>query len=247
MLKRISALYADALTVVEKLKPVVPTLFRVTLGIAFIRTGWGKLHHLDRIIAFFGSLGIPHPELQAPFVSGLELVGGVLVLIGLATRFISIPLMVSMVVALVTAKADDVKALPDIFTMIEYLYAIGFLYLIIEGAGPWSLDALVRRALKLPERAQEQPSPIARTAANGALGSLAVGLAAFLGFWFLASHNPCDRVPQSEPFAQLVKQSKGSDEDAADTAMRTCHQVLRWQAQGKDAAAELKKQAESGE
>ena len=243
MLQRITALYAGALTVVEKLKALVPTLFRVVLGYEFLRDGWGKLHHLDKVVAYFGSLAIPHPELQAPLAAGVEFFGGLFLLIGLLTRFMSLQLAVTMLVAIATARIDDLHSLTDAFSMIEFMYILGFVYLIIEGAGPLSLDALVVRALKLPERAPASPPPLARKAANGALGAICAGLVAFLGFWFIADHNPCDRVPSGDPFAALVKQSKGSDGDAADTAMRQCRQVLRWQAQGKDAAAELKKEA----
>src|SRR4051812_37399468 len=80
-------------------------LVRISVGVVFAMTGWGKLHHLEDIIEFFRSLGIPYPELQAPLVAGLELVGGSLLVVGFCSRLVSVPLIGTMVVAMVTAKA----------------------------------------------------------------------------------------------------------------------------------------------
>src|SRR5579872_1930933 len=75
---------------------------RLTIGGIFIQTGWGKITHLDKVINFFTSLGIPAPRLQAPFVASVELGCGTLVLLGLATRVASLPLIGTMIVAILT-------------------------------------------------------------------------------------------------------------------------------------------------
>ncbi len=113
---------------------------RLTIGLTFLQTGWGKLHHLDKVIAFFTSLGIPAANIQAPFVSGLELVGGTLVLLGLFTRVASFPLIGTMVVALLTAKRGDIHELGDLLFMPEFLFIVLLLWLIVKGAGVVSLD-----------------------------------------------------------------------------------------------------------
>jgi putative oxidoreductase len=127
-------------SVTEKLDWVPPLLARVTIGFIFVQSGWGKLHNLDNVVAFFTELGIPAPQIQAPFVAGVEFVCGLLVLIGLFTRFASIPLIGTMVVAIITAKKADIHELSDLFAMSEYLYIILLAYLVHKGAGALSVD-----------------------------------------------------------------------------------------------------------
>src|SRR5258705_359728 len=62
----------------HRLRWLPPTLARVTLGWIFVQSGWGKLHHLDQVVKFFTDLGIPAPQIQAPFAAGTELVCGAL-------------------------------------------------------------------------------------------------------------------------------------------------------------------------
>ena len=78
---------------------------RITVGVVFMGTGWTKLQNLPAITRNFTALGIPAPEILTPFVSGVEFVGGILLLLGLLTRFAAVPLMIVMVVAIIAAKA----------------------------------------------------------------------------------------------------------------------------------------------
>jgi putative oxidoreductase len=133
------------LTVAGALSWAGPTLARWTVGWIFVLSGWGKLHNLDQVIGYFGELGIPHPELQAPFASGTELVCGTLILIGLFTRVASVPLIITMIVAIVTAKKDDVSSVGDLFGLIEWCYIALLVWLGVSGPGPLSLDALLVR------------------------------------------------------------------------------------------------------
>src|ERR671922_2768172 len=94
------------LTIADRLQWLPPTLARFTVGWIFFWSGWGKLHDLDHVIEFFGSLGIPHPELQAPFASATEFVCGGLMLAGLFTRLASVPLVIVMLVAIMTAQRE---------------------------------------------------------------------------------------------------------------------------------------------
>ena len=144
-MKKIYGLY-NALNM--KLGWLPALLTRITLAQVFLESGWGKLHHLDKVIAFFQSLGIPAPQLQAPFVAGTELVGGVLILIGLATRPASIMVGATMMVALLTTKRADIGSFSDLTGMIEYLYLVLFAWLIIKGAGRCSVDALLAKKLE---------------------------------------------------------------------------------------------------
>src|SRR5690348_652121 len=95
--ERLARLYRALYRGISHLQWLPGVLIRVTLGVVFLQSGWGKLHHLDQVTDFFTQLGIPAPHAQAVFVSGLELVGGALVLLELGTRFIAFPLAITMV------------------------------------------------------------------------------------------------------------------------------------------------------
>lgn len=126
---------------------------RVIVGWVFLESGWGKLHNLPKVIEFFTQLQIPAPHLQAPFVAFTEFSCGILVLAGLLTRLAAMPLSVTMIVALLTAKRDEIHSVSDLFGISEFLYIPILLFLIFYGAGPLSVDGLVRNrtAYRLPK------------------------------------------------------------------------------------------------
>lgn len=113
---------------------------RITVGYVFIESGWGKLHNLEKVTGYFQSLGIPAAAIQAPFAAGSELVFGAAVLIGLFTRLSAIPLLVIMVVAIITAKREELNGISALFGFIEYLYIVLLLWLVVRGGGCLSLD-----------------------------------------------------------------------------------------------------------
>jgi putative oxidoreductase len=130
---------------VRKLAWLPPTLTRITLGCVFLLSGWGKLHHLPKVVAFFTELGIPAPQFQAGMVATFEFVCGGLILIGLSTRLAVVPLIATMTVALITAKASEISDPSDLFGLAEYLYIVLFIWLGVVGAGPFSIDRLLAR------------------------------------------------------------------------------------------------------
>lgn len=127
-------------------------LIRITVGTVFLKTGWGKLHNLPKIIDFFRELGIPAPELQAPFVAGTEFVCGSLILVGLLTRLASIPLAITMGVAILTAKRSEIESLVDLLGLSEFLYIALFAALFFYGAGKVSLDRILVSQHMRPKR-----------------------------------------------------------------------------------------------
>lgn len=127
---------------------VAPLLARLTVGYAFIESGWGKVQHLDKVAEYFAELGIPAPTFQATFVSCVELICGSLVLVGLGTRLAAVPLIGTMVVALLTAKASEIAGFSDLIGTIELCYAVLLAWLALAGPGAASLDrAIARRVL----------------------------------------------------------------------------------------------------
>jgi len=108
----------------------------------------------------FSNIGIPHPAVMGPFVGTVEIICGALIILGLLTRLAAIPLIVIMIVAIVSTKVPillghdfrifHVPKLPryGFWSMAhearaDFCMLLGSLYLLIEGGGRWSLDALV--------------------------------------------------------------------------------------------------------
>ena len=120
-----------------------PTLARLTLGVLFVGTGWGKLHSLPDLVQYFTDLHIPAPGFQARLVAATEFVGGLMLLLGLGARLVSVPLMITMIVAILTAKRAEIDGLSSLFGFEEWSYLVMFLWIAVAGPGPLSLDRLV--------------------------------------------------------------------------------------------------------
>src|SRR5215813_4866577 len=124
---------------------VPPLVTRIVLGLVFVGTGWGELHSLDQVTQYFASLGIPAASIQAPFIAGLEFVGGIGLLVGLGTRVFSALLGCSMIVALLTAFKGKIEGFGDLSGQMEFLFVLLFMWLTIAGAGLLSVDELIAR------------------------------------------------------------------------------------------------------
>jgi putative oxidoreductase len=140
---------------------LAPLATRVVVGWAFYLTGSGKWAHFDNTVTFFTELGIPFPQANAAFVSSLELVGGVCLILGLFTRLMATGLASTMVVALLTA--DKARFIESWSTASEvsptdisaFVFLLFFLWLALFGPGPLSLDRLLARWLKLDSKPAE--------------------------------------------------------------------------------------------
>jgi putative oxidoreductase len=132
-------------SVADKLAFLGPTLARLTVGLVFIGTGWGKLHSIPDVTKFFTDLGIPAPGFNARLTAGTEFFGGLLVLLGLGTRLAALPLAFTMVVAILTAKRASIDGLTTLVGFEEWSYLVSFIWIAVAGPGPLSLDALIAR------------------------------------------------------------------------------------------------------
>jgi len=137
---------------------LAPLLTRITLGYAFLLTGWGKLTSFyQNFVGLLTDLGIPFPALQARFIGGLEFFGGIALILGLATRVFGAGLLSTMLVALVTAERENfVKAwLPTgdqgPLDIAPYVFSLLLSWLILYGPGPVSLDRWLARRLGVDE------------------------------------------------------------------------------------------------
>jgi putative oxidoreductase len=114
-------------------------------------TGKGKLSNIAKVIDFFISLGIPAPAVNAYFVSTLECFGGILLIIGLASRPIALMIVVSMCVAYLTADFEAVTGIfsdPDKFVKADpFPFLLTALIVVVFGPGLLSVDALLKRVI----------------------------------------------------------------------------------------------------
>ena len=150
LLLRLNAVFCN---IAEKLCSPLLLAVRLYWGWQFVQTGWGKMHHIGKITGFFTSLNIPFPAFNAYFVSGLEFFGGILLIVGFASRFTGLLLAFNMLVAYWTA---DHEALVSIFSdpgkfyvADPYTFLFASLMVLILGAGLFSVDALVAKRLEV--------------------------------------------------------------------------------------------------
>lgn len=155
MIQRARSLAGLGLRATSAASFLAPLLTRVTLGYAFFLTGRGKIEHFDNFVAFFRELGIPFPAANAAVVARLEYYGAILLVVGLATRLASATLLSTMVVALLTADRHNfVRSWDPGFELgpldiAAYVNLLLLLWLTLFGPGLASLDALVKRWLRI--------------------------------------------------------------------------------------------------
>src|ERR1700751_5250000 len=126
-----------------------PFLLAVRLywGWQFMQTGWGKLTDINKVVGFFTQLGIPAPALNAWFVSGLEFAGGLVLIVGLGSRLVALPLVIDMIVAYITADREalfSIVSSPDKFmAAAPFTFLAASSIVLIFGPGKASLDSLL--------------------------------------------------------------------------------------------------------
>jgi len=124
-------------------------LIRILVGWVFLSEGVQKFLFPDSLgVGRFVKIGIPWPQVMAPFVGVVEIVCGALLLIGLLTRLATVPLLIDIGVALYStkivafAKNGFWGTLHEARTDVCML--LGLLFLVLVGAGSLSLDAVLR-------------------------------------------------------------------------------------------------------
>ena len=145
--------------IIDAHAPPAVILIRLMVGGVFLTEGIQKFLFTDEVGAGrFAKIGIPSPEVMGPFVGVVETVCGALILLGLLTRLAAIPLIIDMTAAIVTTKIPillghgfwgfSLRNIPyyGFWGMMhesrtDFSMLLGSLFLLIVGAGAWSLDA----------------------------------------------------------------------------------------------------------
>src|SRR5271165_593077 len=129
-------------------------------------TGKGKLANIAKVSEFFTSLGIPLPTLNAYFIGSLECFGSLLLIIGLGSQPLALLIVLSMVVAYLTADFEAVSSMvsdPDKFAKADpFPFLLAALIVLVFGAGRFSVDALIKR--RFGEICREDPAKDPNTA-----------------------------------------------------------------------------------
>jgi uncharacterized membrane protein YphA (DoxX/SURF4 family) len=143
--------------------PAAVLLVRLIVGAVFLSEGIQKFLFPDALgVGRFAKIGIPAPDVMAPFVGIVEISCGSLLIVGLLTRLASIPLLIDISVAIATTKVP--MLMKDGFwkmaheTRVDYAMLLGLCFLIAVGSGPLSLDARVGRSRPHAPRARLRPA-----------------------------------------------------------------------------------------
>ncbi|HYM06488.1 MAG TPA: DoxX family protein [Terriglobales bacterium] len=154
--------------------PKSTLLLRLMAGGVFFWEGILKFVYVNQGVGRFTKLGIPFPHFTAAFVGYLEIVGGMLLLTGLLTRLIAIAFVIEMIVAILSTKISlylgtSPLPLPPAPPQVgfwavlhevrsDYAQILTAIFLLINGPGKWSLDAVLLRKWKKGGAAELIPS-----------------------------------------------------------------------------------------
>src|ERR1041385_831365 len=141
--------------------PKSTLILRLMAGGVFFWEGLLKFVYANQGVGRFTKLGIPFPHFTATFIGGLEIFGGLLLLTGLTTRLIAIPFVAEMIVAILSTKISlylgrSPLPLPPAPPQVgfwavlhevrsDYAQILTAIFLLINGPGKWSLDAVLLR------------------------------------------------------------------------------------------------------
>jgi putative oxidoreductase len=131
-----------------KLKDIPLLLLRLVLAYGFYTPAMKKLGNIDGIIKWFEKMEIPAPALNAYLATFTEVLGVILLVLGLGTRYIAIPLIITMLVAIFTVHLDNGFLAAKNGFQIPFYFIIMLITLLINGSGKISLDYLIGKKIK---------------------------------------------------------------------------------------------------
>jgi uncharacterized membrane protein YphA (DoxX/SURF4 family) len=165
--------------------PESTMVLRLMAGGVFLWEGILKFVYVNQGLGRFTKLGIPFPHFTANFVACLEIGGGLLLLSGLLTRLIAIPFVIEMIVAILSTKISlylGTSPLPlppappkiGMWAVLhesrsDYAQLLTTIFLLINGPGKWSLDAMLGRVRQRSNRVQVVGASARNESANASV------------------------------------------------------------------------------
>jgi putative oxidoreductase len=147
-------LYKKFVEGMSKLHDVQQLLFRIILAIGFYTPAMMKVRNLEGVAQWFAGMHYPFPMVSAVLAMSTEVLGVILVTLGLATRIIAIPMMFILVVAIFTTHISNGFAAGNNGYEIPVYYLLMLFSLVVYGPGKFSLDYLLNR-----RRSNKRPIP----------------------------------------------------------------------------------------
>jgi putative oxidoreductase len=153
---RFIRLYEFLICQASYLQAAVLLIIRLTWGWQLAESGYGHLTHIQNTVDAFKSWGVPFPELNVYISGSTEILGGTLLILGLATRIISIPLIFNFIVAYATASKDTFRELfhgmlqkgyDDFINDAAFSMLVLALIMLAFGPGKASIDYLLERTV----------------------------------------------------------------------------------------------------
>jgi putative oxidoreductase len=150
--------YQTEIRYVSYAQPALLFLLRLYFGYGFFKAGLGKLENIENTAEYFAGLDIPLPTLNAYLAGTTECFGGLLLLLGAASRVVTIPLIFTMLVAYATQHLEELRPLWTLgangsynpaafFKAAPFPYLLTALIVLLFGPGTFSIDAVVKRLL----------------------------------------------------------------------------------------------------
>jgi putative oxidoreductase len=140
----------------SNLQSTVLLALRLTWGWQLAESGWSHLHDVDTMVKRFIGWHIPFPTANVYLSGSMELIGGTLLIVGLGTRLISLPLVFNFIVAYATASKDTFRELlhgmlrtgyDDFINDAAFPMLMLALIMLAFGPGKASMDYLLQRTL----------------------------------------------------------------------------------------------------
>lgn len=147
MTKLIGRTAALLLGAASSLRWLPPLLVRIFVGYLFYESGLPKIQDPERFAQIFAGWGIAYPHVSVFLAGYSEVLCGLLLIAGFATRIASIPLIIDMVVATIAVQMKRVGSFGGFVALDDPLYALALFWLLISGPGGLSVDYFIRRYL----------------------------------------------------------------------------------------------------
>ena len=139
-------LYGAHVKLMNSLQDFFLLFLRAYFGWQFFMAGKGKLMNIEQTTGFFQNINIPFPEAHVYLVGVVECLGGLMLLVGFMSRIVTVPLVITMIVAFLTAHHEALsKAFSDpkeFITQAAFSFLMACLTVLFFGPGKFSLDRI---------------------------------------------------------------------------------------------------------